>query len=90
MKIELAYPICLALLFTIVVIFMSNTSEREWDHSSHAVEYGDTLWEICKLYCPEDMDIWEYINLVKEINKLEDSTIRAGEWITILEERHEN
>ena len=87
MKIELAYPICLALLFTLVVIFTSNTPEREWERSSYAVEYGDTLWEICKLYCPEDMDLREYINLVKRINQLEDSTIRAGEWITILEEK---
>ena len=76
--------IATVLMCIIVLIVHFETPEYEWEAVSYMVECGDTLWSICAQYCPQGVDIWEYIYLVKEENGMETSRIYAGDTITIL------
>ena len=61
--------------------------ERNWTTTEYYVYPGDTLWSIAASYCPEDMDIREYIYEVKEYNNMTTSGLRAGQTIDILVEK---
>ena len=37
----------------------------------------DTLWELLE-YCPEDMDRWEYLYEIMELNGMDDMTVQAN------------
>jgi len=61
------------------------TMERfEWKEKSYKVQAGDSLWEIASDYCPEGVDRREWINEVKELNGIDDSTIHPGQKLTVL------
>lgn len=49
----------------------------------HCVTTGDTLWSIALLYCPNDMDVRDYIDFIQEDNYIENSLIRNGDVIEV-------
>ncbi len=44
-----------------------------------AVHAGDTIWGLCREQCPEDIDIREYIEMVKQLSGKWDDEIHVGE-----------
>ena len=47
------------------------------------VGYGDTLWEICREYCPDNMDIREYIAQIERFNNI-NANVYRGQKIKML------
>lgn len=47
------------------------------------VHYGDTLWSIAKEYKPNNVYILEYIEDIKQLNKITNSTIHGGDTILV-------
>lgn len=77
-----ALPI-LIILITLIALLSGTAQTKEYvfKEVQYTVSAGETLWSIAKQYCPEDMDIRDYIY------KLGISPeIYAGQTITILEE----
>lgn len=73
-----------ALILVIVALF-SLLEDRNWTEETYVVEYGDTLWDIAKEYCPEDMGIREYVDLIKTRNNIT-ADIYEGDSIIVLKE----
>ena len=80
-------------LFTAIAVAVGAEAiiahNTEWVEQTRVLEYveeGDTLWNLCKDTCPDNMDIRDYIDLVKETNNI-DSDIYVGDalWIPIVE-----
>lgn len=71
------------LICIIILIVIFDIPEYEWEKGSYIVQRGDTLWGICTQYCPQGVDIWEYINLIKEENEMESSRIYEGEELIV-------
>ena len=76
----------LALVVAIGVLSVSDTPTYEWKRTLYLVNHEDTLWSICHKYCPDKMDIQEYIYLIKQENNMVSSTIYAGDTLIILKE----
>lgn len=71
--------------FTILVIAVQPTMNRiEWAEETYIVKSGDSLWTIADNYCPDIVDKREWIEEVKHLNKINDSTIHPGQRLTIL------
>lgn len=73
------------LISTLIIFIACNLDTPKNSHTFKEIEYsvsnGETLWSIAREYCPEDMDIREYIH------KLNISPeIYEGQTIIILEE----
>lgn len=71
------------ILFTFICIICNSNTQNDiiFKEVQYTVSSGETLWSIAQQYCPEGMDIREYIyklNISPEIY--------AGQTITILEE----
>lgn len=73
-------PIYLALFD----ISESSFCSEEWTEKVYCVESGDTLWDIAEDYCPENVDIRDYIDAVEERNGI-DSMLYAGQELIIFE-----
>ena len=60
-------------------------AENSYDNSFRIVEVksGESLWQIAKLYCPENEDIRMCIYEIKSINGLAGSEIYAGQTLTV-------
>lgn len=70
--------------FLLISFFM--TSYAGADNTrllEYRVDQGDSLWEIARQYKNPDMDIREYIYLIKKTNKLNGSQIVAGQLLMI-------
>lgn len=76
----------LALVVAIGVLSVSDTPTYEWKRTLYLVNHEDTLWSICHKYCPDKMDMQEYIYLIKQENNMVSSTIYAGDTLIILKE----
>ena len=74
-----------AALILIVAVLFSCIESRNWIEETYVVECGDTLWDIAKEYCPDDMSFREYINLIKTRNDIT-ADIYEGDSIIILKE----
>ena len=68
------------ILLTIAVIAicmllagLANAGERAV--SGYEYTKTGTLWALLE-YCPADMDRWEYINIVMELNGMDDMTVQ--------------
>ena len=55
----------------------------KWAEEEYTVQSGDTLWEIAAGYCPQGVDLREWIHEVEKINGI-DGYIYAGDKITVL------
>jgi len=61
----------------------NRVNERKY-FTSHVVEPGDTLWDICDIYMTEEYsDRAEYIDEVKESNRLESDHIYEGQLLIV-------
>ena len=84
------YYIFLSMMLTLVVaigvLSVSDTPTYEWKRTLYLVNHGETLWSICHKYCPDKMDMQEYIYLIKQENNMVSSTIYAGDTLIILKE----
>ena len=47
------------------------------------IDSGDTLWEICKENKPDNVDLRNYIDKVKYINKMKTSDVSIGQEIVL-------
>ena len=86
--------LCLLVIFSTVLFLFSRgmivsaetssrVNERKY-FTSHAVERGDTLWDICDIYMTgEYSDRTEYIKEVKESNKLGSEYIYEGQLLIV-------
>jgi uncharacterized protein YpuA (DUF1002 family) len=85
-KPTLAQAILMLIVAIIITIaFVScHKEDVEWNTFEYTVSQGETLWEIAKEYCPEDMDCREYIYEVKELNNMTTSDLYIGQTITLL------
>lgn len=77
--------ISLAILLLAIIITYA-PHDYEWFEVSYTVTEGDTLWDICQDYCPNGMDIRDYISLVREHNGGISATVYVGQHITLLQE----
>ena len=78
----------LYMLILCIAIFFSITSgwaiaDNGIDSVTVIVDSGDTLWEICSPYTPENMDIRDFIEKVKYVNKLTSSNLEIGTELVI-------
>ncbi len=77
------------LLIAIIIFFMVafgvaiTQPKYEWVEVEYVVQEGETLWSIAKDYCPDDMDIRDYICEIQRINNIE-SNIYAEQTIVVL------
>ena len=47
------------------------------------VEEGDTIWDYAEKYCPENMDIRKYIDIVRDYNDKDNTNVYVGEVIRL-------
>lgn len=72
---------CIVLL---VIAIQPTMNKVEWEEEIYIVKSGDTLWEIADLYCPDIVDKREWVEEVKELNGLYNSTVHPGQKLTVL------
>lgn len=67
----------------LTAIITSSTMSRpvlvQTDEEIVFVEEGDTLWKYAEQYCPNNMDIRKYIQIVRDYNDKDDATLYVGE-----------
>jgi nucleoid-associated protein YgaU len=74
-----------ALLFGALALSTRSTMGAvDWQKDRYTVTAGDTLWEISSRYCPETVDNREWIEEVKTLNGMTDSTIYPGQVLVVL------
>ncbi len=61
-------------LIAVCVLLTGITKAREKSIVGYEYKTTDTLWGLLE-YCPEDMDRWEYLDLVMEINGMSDRVV---------------
>lgn len=82
------YLITILLLIILVVKIQTNeTSYNEFKEVSYTVQPNDTLWSIAGENLPSDVDRRGYIEEVRFINKLNSTSLRIGQEITILQKK---
>ena len=80
--------VLIAIAVTILISIWTciGNKQHEWQVDEIYIRYGDTLWGFAEVYCPEDMDIREWIHEVKKLNNRKTAEIYEGEIIKILKE----
>ena len=86
MRLEALFPMILALIVALGLLVKCKAPTYEWAKILYFVNHDDTLWNICQEYCPDKMDMQEYIYLIKQENNMVSSTIYAGDTLIILKE----
>lgn len=81
------FAVCLSVLGSRVADAHGNSQEEPVDYryyKSIQVNSGDTLWSIAGEYMDEDSEsITEYVELLKDINRLDSSEIHEGRYLTV-------
>ena len=72
---------CVLLLNSVLQPTLDNV---EWEEKIYTVKQNDSLWAISGNYCPDTVDRREWIDEIKTLNNLPDSTIYPGQRLTIL------
>lgn len=70
------------LLFVLVFTVAANGADSEDNYETVVVKRGDTLWDFAREY-RGDTDIRQYIEKIKAVNGLKDSTIYEGDIIRL-------
>jgi hypothetical protein len=74
----------LALLFVVLtVLACTSTNKYDFEETTHEVQSGECLWTIASQYRPKGMDMWEYIEQIREVNCLESYTVYPGQTLTV-------
>lgn len=77
-RICVSLGICLAVFLLVSTVVFASGDGREIEYAPVAVEEGDSLWSLATEYYP-NMNRKEAISHIKEINKLQSSTIYEGD-----------
>lgn len=64
--------------------FQPTMDRLVWAETTYRVTAGDSLWMISADYCPDGVDRREWIEEVRALNDLSDSTIHPGQTLTVL------
>ena len=78
----------LVIFFIVVAVFSScsGTYKKVTNGASvesYTVDSGDTLYDIGKKYCPDSVNVMDWIECVKILNDMNGANIMAGETIRI-------
>jgi len=77
--------IVLMIVLAVAFIIKAQTPSHEFTKTTYVVEKGDSLWYISGLYCPADMNRWDYIHMVQDANGMTSCTIYPGQSLTVFE-----
>ena len=83
---ETACILCMVIALCAIAVTMlapNNYPVETLEESTYVVKYGDCLWNIADVYCPDDMEMWDYIDLIKVKNNLSNSSIHTGQRLTV-------
>lgn len=80
---EVMTAMILVIILLGIAIWSIKKDKPEYVSATIYVESGDTLWDIAKEYCPDGMDVREYVYTLKQANNTPDSVIQAGEVLTV-------
>lgn len=78
-----------ALIVTVSILLLNYAFQPtmdgvEWQEEIHRVRAGDSLWAIASDYCPAGVDRREWIDEIRALNDLPDSTIYPGQKLIVL------
>lgn len=81
------YGCCVAVLVVMALCICTRVvhSKPELVRTSYIVQHGDTIWDIAEQYCPDNMDVREWIYEVRKLNRAE-TLIHPGQELQIFEE----
>lgn len=86
-------PLLMLILGALIVVvsvlvlnyaFQPTMDGVEWQEEIHRVRAGDSLWVIASDYCPSGVDRREWIDEIRALNDLSDSTIYPGQTLIVL------
>lgn len=77
----------LVLLCALVVVAFAEP-DYNFEEITYEIKTGDRLWDIADEYCPQSMNKWDYIYLIMERNKLDNSVIYPGECLVIYQSQN--
>lgn len=81
------FVVALILAVTLTAIVTSSIMSRpvlvQTSEEIVFIEEGDTLWSYADDYCPNDMDIRKYIQIIVDYNGKDDATVYVGEVICL-------
>lgn len=77
------YMFLLCAMIFVSCIFNLATADSGIDSVNVIVDSGDTLWDICEDYAPDNMDLRDFIEKVKYVNKLTTSNLSIGTELVI-------
>lgn len=80
----LAGVIVLVSILLLNYVFGSTMDGIEWEEKIYRVGKGETLWAIAEEYCPSGVDRREWIEEIRVLNDLPNSTIYAGQFLIVL------
>jgi hypothetical protein len=78
----LAMILGLTIIIVCICNYFAPIDTSNWEEITYVVRPNDTLWSIAEDYCPDGIDIREYIHEVKDANNI-NSNIYPGDKITI-------
>lgn len=77
----------LYILFAVIALLFTYSLAPLADDGIHEIivtaDAGDTLWDICALHKPDDMDLRLFIDKVMYVNDLRSSALSIGQEIVI-------
>ena len=77
--------LALVLFFCGYLLGLSSAPETQEEptYETVRVESGDRLWSICREYCPDYIDIRDYISSTMLLNSMTNSNIYPGDVIKV-------
>lgn len=84
------FAVIIAVIITVLLAYgfvkIAARPAHDFETTTYCVDRGETLWSIAKQYCPDDMDIRDYIKLIINENELTTTTLQPGQILTVFEE----
>jgi nucleoid-associated protein YgaU len=88
MKIQRAFEITTIFALVLLIItfcVVSFVPKYTFTETTYVVRSGDCLWTIAEQYCPDSLNVWDYIHRVCDANGLTSYTICPGQVLTVFE-----